>query len=302
MSLKTLQEEKQKGFPEQVYVIRYEDPFFEKHIISVIRDDVFSLDVYDTLDTEQPLSIQNIADSLCVMPMFSSKAMVAIRNVQKLKVKELETLNRYVSKPADGAALFLFYAVPRGSSKKEDTIKLAGKFRLIDLTLSGKYALNDWIVSECDKRGIVLETKAAEFLKEMYGDDLQLFSNELEKLSLLGSKKITLSDTYETCFGSHDFNIFAFVGMITRGDTSGALSMIKGMKDAFDDKFHGAVNYGLSKGNTPLEAFKTHLMLHIKMRLNADFPYELFVAELSKSCKTDRTQARLPVMGNRPHY
>ncbi|MBF0520655.1 MAG: hypothetical protein HQK92_13145 [Nitrospirae bacterium] len=286
MSLKALQEEKQKGFPEPVYVVRYEDPFFEKQAISIIRDDVFSMDVYDTLDTEHPLAIQTIADSLCVMPMFSSKTMATIRNVQKLKAKELENLNKYVSKPAEGSALFLFYAVPRGGSKKEDTTKLAGKFKLIDMTLGGKYALNDWIMGECDRRGIVLETKAAEFLKEIYGDDLELFSNELEKLSLLGSKKITLSDTYETCFGSKDFNIFGFVGMITRGDTAGALSMIEGMRDAFDDKFHGAVNYGLSKGNTPPEAFKTHLMLHIAMRLNADYPHELFVTELSRACKS----------------
>ncbi|MEO5356089.1 MAG: hypothetical protein H7844_02180 [Nitrospirae bacterium YQR-1] len=286
MSLKALNEDKQQGFPEPVYVLLYDDPFFEKQALSIIRDNAFSMDIYDVLETEQPFSISSISESLRMVSMFSNKTMAAIRNVQKLKAKELDVLNRYVSNPSEGSTLFLFYALPQGGGKKDDAVKFTGQFKLLKLTLPGKFALNDWIKSEGQKRGIAIEAQAVEFLKEIYGDDLQLLSNEIEKLSLLGNKNISLADTYETCLGSKDFNIFDFVGKIVRADTAGALKIMSGLGDAIDEKFNGAVNYGLCKGNAPLEAFISHLMLHINMRLNAGYPYELFVAELSRACKT----------------
>ena len=162
-------------------------------------------------------SAEEILENVMTMPMFSSNKIIVVKNAEKLKAKDLESLEPYLESPSPQATLIMIF-----SDGKAPKIKKK-KLPRFNFSLEKGNAVSA-VRQEAQNLGFKISPKAAQTLIALVGEDLQELTNELIKLSLYRSQGSTIeiedieNHTRRAQFG----DVFALINAISKKDKRGA--------------------------------------------------------------------------------
>jgi len=258
MSFEAFLKEVAKGLPSPVYLLQASDPFLHRDAVERIKGLVpeaerdFNFQIFDFSPAgEDGITLGCVLDVANTVSFFGGRRFtVLMANLQKLPKKDLERLMHYVSDPAPDTAFVMLHVgvLTRDSREKFRTPKLIS----LDLKVA---EIPAWLKETARTKGIEMSDEATDYLIEIIGPDLGLLSSEVEKLSLVGKKRIDMNDISEIVTGERLYSIFDLVNALRMKDAEGVFRIYKTLRETSDDYgLIGALNwqYGRSlhaKGN-----------------------------------------------------
>ena len=261
MSFQTFLNEIKKGMPSPVYLVYTEDAFFQREAVEAIKGLVpaaerdFNFHTFDLLTKGEEIpTLMQILDVVNTVSFFGGRRFtVVVGNLQKLAKKDRERLHVYVSNPAGGSVLVM---VHNGSLTKETREKF-GALKPISLDIK-ESEIPYWIKQRAAIKEIEISADAIDYLMDLVGPDFGLLSAEIDKISLLGKKRINADDISDIIAGGRLYSIFDLVNALREGDPQRVLHIYKALKDTVEDySLIGALNwqYGrnLNQRNSPSE-------------------------------------------------
>jgi DNA polymerase III delta subunit len=186
------------------------------------------------------------------------------------------------------SVLFLFNQLKdKGDSKKNSPQTFTLKAITLDFR---ERELLDWAQKKTASYGCGITGEAVRFLYDICGDSVSKFAGELDKLTLLGKKRIDMADVEEAVFGTKGYSIFQVADAIVKGNKSEALAMYAEIREGLDDiMVLGALNWQLEKKirpNNPAVPRKCFERLNdVNKRLrstNPGYPLEFLIYNLSE--------------------
>ena len=247
MSFRAFLKEIEKGLPSPVYLLQAADPFLVREAIETIKGLVpeaerdFNLQVFDLSTAgEEGVTFGQILDVANTVSFFGGRRFTLIAgNFQKLPKKDLERLNQYLSNPATGAAFVMLHS---GSLTRDSKGKF-GKVHLISLDLRAA-EIPSWLRQRALTKGIEMSGEAIDYLMEIIGPDLGMLSSEVEKISMVGKKKIDTDDVSEIATGERLYSIFDLVNALRAKDAERVFRIYKTLRETSDDYgLIGALNW-----------------------------------------------------------
>ncbi|MCG6552338.1 MAG: DNA polymerase III subunit delta [Candidatus Magnetominusculus sp. LBB02] len=290
MSLSHLADELKKGLPAPIYLLNYKDYYYMPEAVRMLReslgaaDQTFNFDVYDmeAAADDQP-TIAEITDTLNMVSLFAARRYLCVKNIQKLEKGDINRLSKYAEKPSPSSVLFLFNQLKDKAAAKSP---LLFTVKAITLDFNDK-ELAAWADQRLASYGCTIAKDAIALLKEICGDSISKFANELDKLTLLGKKKIAMADTAEAVFGTKGYTIFQVADAIVRGDKAAAIKMYVEIRDGLDEVMvFGALNWKLKdkvRTNNPAVLRYYEQLNDVSTRLrstNPKYPMEFLIYNL----------------------
>lgn len=291
MAIQNFMEEKEKGFPESLYVLTYSDDFFVHHALDILRKNKppkppFTLEVLDLAEKRPPNFFPDLISQLNTPALFSPNMYVVIKNFQKILKKDLQTFNDYMKNPCQISTVFLFL---QSSGKKAKSLDIKGG-KKIELTIK-KGELSAWLEQRAQIRGFSLSKDGINYFKEFFDENLSLLDNELEKLSLLGLNKVTAKTIIESFHGTRAVSAFALPEAIIKGRKKLALQLYAQSAETTEKlMILGSLNWKLGEyakssaiaGKNSLELFEKLMEGELNLKQTAmAYPLELLLIELS---------------------
>ncbi len=247
MSFQTFLKEIEKDLPAPVYILYASDTFLHSEAIEAIKRLVpeterdFNLHIFDlSLSGEENLTFEKILDVVNTASFFGGKRFtVFIGNLQKLSKKDIERLNAYILNPAPGS---VFVILHNGILSKEAREKFR-KSKPISLDIR-EPEIPYWIKQRAYTKGIEISDEASDYLIGIIGPDLGLLSSEIEKISLLGKKRIDVGDISDIVTGERLYSIFDLVDALREKDSERVFRIYKTLRETSEDySLIGALNW-----------------------------------------------------------
>ncbi len=247
MSFRVFLQEIEKGLPLPVYLLYASEPFFHREAIEAIKKLIpeeerdFNLHIFDlSLSKEENQSFEMILNVVNTVSFFGSRRLtVLVGNLQKLSKKDLEKLDAYLSAPAPGSTFVILH---EGVLKKE----MRERFRSVKpISLDIRETeIPYWIKQRAGMKGLDMSDEAADYLIGLLGPDMGLLSGEIEKLSLLGKKRLVVDDISDIVAGGRLYSIFDLVDALREKDAKKVFSIYKTLRETADDySLIGALNW-----------------------------------------------------------
>lgn len=168
------------------------------------------------------------------------------------------------------------------------------KFRTLkpfSLDLKGS-EIPSWLKQRAGMKGIEMSDEAIDYLIGLIGSDLGLLSSEVEKISLIGKKRIDIDDISEIVTGERLYSIFDLVNALRMKDAEGVFRIYKTLRETADDYgLIGALNwqYGRNLNAKASPAEKEYFLRVFELLHGADidikssgrtFPMEYLLVKL----------------------
>jgi len=246
MSFQAFLHEIKKGLPLPVYLLYASDPFFHREAIEAMKRLVpeaerdFNFHVFDLSSGDDNLSFGQILDVANTHSFFGGRRItVLLGNIQKLSKKDLERLDIYISNPAPASVFVIFH---NGVIKKD----LRERFRMLKpISLDIRESeIPYWIKQRVDMKGLEISDEAATYLIGLIGPDIGLLSAEIEKVSLLGKRRIDVDDISEVVAGERLYSIFDLVDALREKDVEKVFRIYKTLRETAEDySLIGALNW-----------------------------------------------------------
>lgn len=170
-------------------------------------------------------SADEILAYVSVIPFFSSKRLVVVKNFEKLSKEDTTRLVNYIKNPNQYTCLVI--DAMDGDILKDDP-SLASYVKVLKFYEPTDNEVSSWISKFVYSRDKTIEEEAIEILKELKGCDLLNLSQELEKLiTYTGTrKKIAVSDVEDLVGKSVMASAFDIAHAAAGMDTSKAVSIV----------------------------------------------------------------------------
>jgi DNA polymerase III subunit delta len=200
-----------------------------------------SLFVFDFV--EKDWNIEEIVLNISSGGLFSSKKLAIIKNVISVKKDfENERLEKFLktegkNEKSDLILVFWESGKVKKSSKLYKLLQRIAKCQEFELLEGMK--LKNWIVGKFKENDSAISSAAIEKLVVFVGNDLNLLSREIEKLSAYKNKgEITAEDVDLLVKSKIDTDIFKTVDALARGDKKTALKMLHEHLEDGEDPFY----------------------------------------------------------------
>ncbi|MFH0818757.1 MAG: DNA polymerase III subunit delta [Patescibacteria group bacterium] len=169
--------------------------------------------------------------------LFSKKRLLIIKNIflakdeiQKGIVEDIQIV--------DQENVIIFIATEKPKDKNNQLYKKLLKVdKVEDFPLLKPGQIFEWIRTEVNKSGAVIESEAITFLVDAVGSDLWTIHNTLEKLISLNSR-ITLSDVKLFVSSPLDDNIFNFTDALSEKNVKRAMTLLRDQLEAGANEFY----------------------------------------------------------------
>lgn len=222
-----------------VYLLFGDDTYLKKHysdalIKKICGDDTdFNLQIF-----EETALMQDVFDAINQFPMMADKKCVCLNDydIEHADSKDFTKLCEIVSDVPDTTVFILkFDSAPfdyKSGTKAKKLITAAQKSggKAVLLNHRSQSELVQMLCRGAKKRGSVLSDKAARYLIEVVGDDINILINELDKLCLFsGEKEITEQTVDFVSSKSVDASVYDYVKEIFACNVTKALSLLDGM-------------------------------------------------------------------------
>jgi DNA polymerase-3 subunit delta len=294
MSYQAFLNEIDKGLPAPVYLFYASDPFILREALGVVKSIVpeadrdFNLHIFDLASTDDAFSVQQMLDVMNTVSFFSGRRFtVLIGNIQKLSKKDLEKIHDYGSSPAPNS---VFVMLHNGAFKKDGKAKFDLPKQIpLDIRES---EIPFWVKQRALMKGFEITDGATNFLIGNTGTDLGLLSSEIEKISMIGKKRIDINDIADIVTGGRLYNVFDLVSALKAKNAEKVFRIYKTLKETSDDySLIGVLNWQYGRElHASLNAAENNSFLHIFELLNAvdtdikssgrNFPLEYLLVKL----------------------
>ncbi len=295
MSYQAFLKEIEKGLPASVYLFHASDMFLQREAVEEIKRLVpeaerdFNLHAFDLLlPGDETITFGQILDVVNTVSFFGGKRFTILTlNLQKLLKKDQERLNAYIMNPAENSVFVILHVGSLGKEARE-------KFRSLK-TISLDIRESEmpyWIKQRARTKGLEISNEASDYLISLVGPDLGLLASEIEKISLLGKKRIGVDDISDIVTGERLYSIFDLVNALRAEDSERVFRIYKTLRETSEDySLIGALNwqYGrnLQTGNNPsekqylLEVFELLNRTDIEIKSSGrTFPMEYLLVKL----------------------
>jgi DNA polymerase-3 subunit delta len=281
MSISQFHSELTKGFPSPAYIFHSTDDFLLYDAFFSIKkkyqSDAFNFDVFDFKSPDDRKPIQEIINILDTLPFLSERRIVVLQNIQDLRKKEIEILQRYLSNPSEKSILIMFFSGKGPDIFDKSIIK---DIKIISLNLSDK-DIPFWIKEKAKSIGYSITDGAIDYLTGTLGTDLGLIYSELNKFASLNKMVVDTKDIQGLVYVSIEYNAFDLISVINKGNRAEVFRIYETIKDDIEpQQILGALNYHYSRMRTK--------QINDKKRFQKIFKY---LHEADISIKTSKSLA-----------
>jgi DNA polymerase-3 subunit delta len=247
MSFQGLADQIAKGLPSPVYLLHASDPFLHREALALIKRFVpeeerdFNLHVFDLAHLkEENQSFEKILEVLYTVSFFGSRRVTVLTgNLQKMSKKDLPKLGDYIESPSPDS---VFIALHEGTVKKEMRERFK-RSHIISLDMR-EGEIPYWIKQRAALNGVEISREATDYLIGIIGPDLGLLAAEIEKIALLGQKRVDVHDISEIIEGGRLYSTFDLVGALRERDVEKVFKIYETLRDVADDYgLIGALNW-----------------------------------------------------------
>ncbi len=175
-------------------------------------------------------SLREVLEDARTLPMFHERKLIVAKGYDGLGKDDIGLLNEYAGAPASSSVLVLL----SGGSRKSK-VKPAGGIKLVDLDRGSSTERE--IGRLAKKLGISLSPGAAGFVKAMLGEDMNLISNELGKISLYvdGKKPVGEKELRGLMEKRSKENVFSLSTALSNRDLRGSLRILRELERNRED-------------------------------------------------------------------
>lgn len=224
-----------------VYLFSGDDVFrkqaITKQIISALKVDEFNLTQEDCMQTKDIGEILTLANT---MPAFAQRRAIVLNNIDKLTKNPMAALVNYLQNPLNSTCLILFHNDYK-KFKKDKTLTSAlneDSAEVLFDELKGA-SLQKWLKENFTAKGLEINSDTLLMLEELVGSDLNALTMEIEKLSLLLSKRenktVTEEDLLSSIGYSKEENPFALNNAVLALNKREALKIIDNLLKAGEE-------------------------------------------------------------------
>lgn len=246
MGFQTFLNHIEKGLPLPVYLFYSSDQFFCREAIEAIKRLVpaeerdFNLHIFDlsSLKEENHL-FEQILDVANTASFFRSRRFTVLTgDLGKISKRDVKKLNDYISNPAsDSVFVMLHEGMLKGVKEHFGSLKPIS----LDIRES---EIPYWIRQRATMKGVEISLEACEYLIGLVGTDMGLLSAEVEKISLLGKKRLNVDDITDIIAGGRLYNTFDLVNALKEKDAEKIFKIYKTWKETSEDyNLIGALNW-----------------------------------------------------------
>jgi DNA polymerase-3 subunit delta len=247
MSFQRLIDQIEKGLPSPVYLLYASDLFLHREALVLIRRLVpeeerdFNFHIFDlALLKEENLSFERVLEVVHTVSFFGSRRVTVLTgNLQKMSKKDFHKLDEYISNPAPES---VFVMLHEGTVKKEMRERFK-RSHAISLDMR-EGEIPSWIKQRAAMNGIVISHEAVDYLIGIIGPDLGLLAAEIEKIALLGQKRIDVHDISDIIEGGRLYSTFDLVDALKERNVEKVFKIYETLRDVADDYgLIGALNW-----------------------------------------------------------
>ncbi len=213
-----------------VYLLHGEEGFFIDRLISqfekILTPDEREFNQY-VLYAPQTEMLQAI-DICRRYPMMSDYQVVIIKECQSARADQLTKLAKYVAAPSPQTILVISFRGQKAKGKELlDAVKKSGAVVFESKKIYDSQ-IGPYISKLIADRGLTVDGKALEMLKEYVGTDLSRLYNEIDKLTtILGAGARVTPESIERNIGfSKDFNSYELVDALAARDAARAFRIV----------------------------------------------------------------------------
>ncbi len=268
MSFQKFIDQIEKGLPSPVYLLYASDPFLHREALVLIKRLVpeeerdFNLHIFDPARLkEENLSFERILEVVHTVSFFGSRRFTVLTgNLQKMSKKDLHKLDEYIANP-DPESVFIM--LHEGTVKKETRDRFKRSHALSLDMREGE--IPSWIKKRAAMNRIEISHEAIDYLIGIIGPDLGLLAAEIEKISLLGQKRIDVHDIPDIIEGGRLYSTFDLVDALKERDVEQVFKIYETIRDVVDDYgLIGALNWHYGRS------------MLTGSRKNVDYLYKVF--------------------------
>lgn len=186
-----------------------------------------------TLLDGQKLTIRTLLDDVAVLPFLADKRLVIVDGVPKCTREEIQSLAQGVH-----PQVILLFCDPKPDKRGTGVKELLSTADVKEFApLKGK-ALTQWADSFAQDAGASLEPAARDALIEFMGEDMDLLSQEIQKLALYAhGRSITRMDVEMMTIPSDEGIVWRMTDLLCEGSRTEALIYAKRMLDRGGDAY-----------------------------------------------------------------
>lgn len=173
---------------------------------------------------ETPLS--EVLEAAEVLPFGSERRYLVIKNAQALSSSEVKRLDRYLEEPAEAAVMvFLAEGLKEGSALLQ-VFQSRGLARKVERR---KDKIPLWVKERFAERGLKVDGRAAVYMAEALGNDLQALERAVDKVVLYhqGRDSVGLEEVVDLVTPQEDYQVYEIVERVGTGDVDGSIHVLR---------------------------------------------------------------------------
>ncbi len=193
-----------------VYFLMGDEPYFIDQITKALEDHVLTEEekgFNQTILYGKEATIEEVVGAAKQFPMMSEHTLIVVKEAQHLS-RSIDQLVHYVENPLTSTILVFNYKYKTLDKRKKLTKTLAQNAILFESKRMYENQIPDWIEAHLRAKNIQIEPKAKFLLVEFLGTDLSRIVNELNKLTILVTDRITVDDIEKNIGISKEYNNF----------------------------------------------------------------------------------------------
>ncbi|MCB0326187.1 MAG: DNA polymerase III subunit delta [Bdellovibrionales bacterium] len=171
-------------------------------------------------------SIDQVFDAANTLSMFSPHTLIFCKSSKALNEKQEEKLLQHLENA--GSQSTVVFELQKLDKRKKLYKALAKAQVLLEFTKPKAHEMQSWASKMAIKRGLQIESKAANLLAEHIGDDIPRMHSELEKLELFihPDKNITQNHVLAMTVKTSGDHVFAFTDQMIEKKSAKALTAL----------------------------------------------------------------------------
>jgi DNA polymerase-3 subunit delta len=174
------------------------------------------------IDVEGPrATLADVLDELRSFAMFGGHKLVVVREADEFITKFRQALEAYVAEPSDSGTLVLRCRSLPANQKIAKLIVKHGQ--LVKCEPPSDRALPKWINDRAEHHGVDLARDAADLLANLIGNDLGRIDNELAKLALVATGRVTADVVASGVAFQREQQMWHMTDALTGGDIESAV-------------------------------------------------------------------------------
>jgi DNA polymerase-3 subunit delta len=233
-----LQRQLASGAPAPIYLVVGEQAFLRGAAVAAIRQAVLGQEAdsaavfNDDLVYGDETHAQDILNRCDSLPVFATRRLVVVRDINRLGSRETERLQPYLKTPVETTCLVLTGDKVDGRLKFFQSLKAAAV--TVDCGSLDQRALPLWIREQAAALGLQLNDVACDALQEAGGGELAVMRRELEKLAayVAPGTAVTAADVEAVQGRDAGGTVQDLITALSRKDRGGALKALAKVLDA----------------------------------------------------------------------